>query len=277
MFSKVKSGVYKFIPYLFLLVFAVIFVFPILLMVFTSFKTNQQAFDPNVGILPVELYLGNYTNVFETIPFLKYFGNTMFITVLNVVGTIIVTPMIAYSLSKIKWWGRNIIFSIVVSTMLIPFTVTMIPIYKLWVKLGMVGSFAPLIIPAFFGYPFYIILLRQFMLTIPDELLEAARIDGCNSWQRFFKVVLPLCKPGLATITIFSFLNTFSDFLSPLLYANNADHYTLSIGLQAFLNEHSVDWTSLMAAATLFMIPIIILFLFAQKYLIEGISTSGLK
>ncbi len=277
MLSKVKSVVYKFIPYLFLLVFAFIFVFPILLMVFTSFKTNEQAFDPNVGVFPVEFYLGNYANVFETIPFLKYFGNTMFITVFNVLGTLIVTPMIAYSLSKIKWWGRNIIFSIVVSTMLIPFTVTMIPVYKLWVKLGLVGSFAPLIIPAFFGYPFYIVLLRQFMLTIPDELLEAAKIDGCNSWQRFFKVVLPLCKPGLSTITIFSFLNTFSDFLSPLLYANNADHYTLSIGLQSFLNEHSVDWTSLMAAATLFMIPIIILFLFAQKYLIEGISTSGLK
>lgn len=277
MIKKVQSVIYKFIPYFFLLLFAFIFIFPILLMVFTSFKTNDQAFDPNIGILPVELYLGNYVNVFDTIPFFKYFGNTMFITVLNVVGTLIVTPMTAYALSKIKWWGRNIIFSIVVSTMLIPFTVTMIPIYKLWVQLHLVGTFAPLIIPAFFGYPFYIILLRQFMLTIPDELLEAARIDGCNSLQRFVRVVLPLTKPGLATITIFSFLNTFSDFLSPLLYANSADHYTLSLGLQAFLNEHSVDWTSLMAAATLFMIPIIVLFLFAQKYLIEGISTSGLK
>jgi multiple sugar transport system permease protein len=153
----------------------------------------------------------------------------------------------------------------------------MIPLYKFWVKVNMIGTFNPLIIPAFFGYPFYIILMRQFMLTIPDELLEAAKIDGCNSWQRFITVIVPLSKPGIATISIFSFLFTFSDFLGPLLYANNQNHYTMSLGLQAFMNEHSVDWTSLMAAATLFIVPTILLFLFAQKYFIEGISTSGLK
>jgi multiple sugar transport system permease protein len=267
----------KYVPYLFLVVFTLIFAFPMVVMLCTSFKTYKEAFDPKVGILPTHFYLGNYAKVFQTIPFFKYMGNTLYVTIMNVVGTVLVTPMIAYSLSKLKWKGRDLIFSIVVATLLIPYTVTMIPLYKVWVKVGLVGTFWPLIIPGFFGYPFYIILLRQFMLTIPDELLEAARIDGCNSWTRYTKIVVPLSKPGIATITIFAFLNTFSDFLGPLLYSNNADHYTLSLGLQAFLNEHTVDWTSLMAAATMFMIPIVVLFLFAQKYFIEGISTSGIK
>jgi multiple sugar transport system permease protein len=262
---------------MFLILIAFIFVFPIIVMLCTSFKTYEQAFDPKVGILPVEFYLGNYKAVFETIPFFRYLGNTMFITLMNVAATLIVTPMVAYSLAKIKWKGRNIIFSIIMSTLLIPYAATMIPIYKLWVQVGLIGTFAPLIIPAFFGYPFYIILMRQFMLSIPDELLEAAKIDGCGSFMRFLKIALPLSKPGLATITIFTFLNTFSDFLGPLLYANSSNDYTLSLGLQAFLNEHTIEWTSLMAAATLFMVPVVLMFIFAQKYFIEGISTTGLK
>lgn len=267
----------KYVPYIFLILFAALFVFPVLIMFSTSLKTNKEAFDTSIGLIPSKLHFENYINVFKTIPFFRYLGNTMYVTILNVIGTVIVTPMIAYSLSKIKWAGRNIIFGIIVSTLLIPYTVTMIPLYKFWVKVNMVGTFNPLIIPAFFGYPFYIILMRQFMLTIPDELLEAAKIDGCNSWQRFTTIIVPLSKPGIATISIFSFLFTFSDFLGPLLYANNQNHYTMSLGLQAFMNEHSVDWTSLMAAATLFILPTILLFIFAQKYFIEGISTSGLK
>jgi carbohydrate ABC transporter membrane protein 2, CUT1 family (TC 3.A.1.1.-) len=237
----------------------------------------DEAFSANSGLLPKSFYIENYKNVFDTIPFFGYLWNTLYVTAMNVIGTLIVTPMIAYSLSKLRWKGRDLIFSIIVASMLIPYTATMIPLYKIWARVDLVGTFWPLIIPAFFGYPFYIILLRQFMLSIPDELLEAAKIDGCGYLTRYTRIILPLCKPGLATITIFSFMNTYSDFLAPLLYANSADHYTLSLGLQSFMNEHSVEWTSLMAAATLFMIPIIILFLFAQKYFIEGISTSGLK
>lgn len=273
----VKRKLYHIIPYLVLIIFAVVFIFPILVMFNTSLKTEAEAFGADVSFFPKSFYTGNYKNVFATIPFFSYLANTLYVSVFNVVGTLVVTPMIAYSLSKLKWWGHNIIFSIVIMTMLIPYTATMIPLYKIWARLDLVGTFAPLIIPAFFGYPFYIVLLRQFMLSIPDELLEAAKIDGCNSFGRFTKIVLPLSKPGLATITIFSFMFTYSDFLGPLLYANNADHYTLSIGLQSFMNEHSVDWTSLMAAATLFIIPIIVIFIFAQKYFIEGISTTGLK
>ena len=148
---------------------------------------------------------------------------------------------------------------------------------QILVKDGIGRKLWPLIIPAFFGYPFYIVILRQFMLTIPDELLEAAEIDGANRFRTYLSVILPLSKPGIATITIFTFMSTFSDFLGPLLYANNSDHYTLSLGLYSFMNEHTVDWAGMMAAATLLMIPVLVVFVFCQRYLMDGISTSGLK
>jgi hypothetical protein len=272
-----KGKLYKIFSIIIISLFAVIYIFPLIVMVTTSFKTYNEAFDPSIGIFPKSLYLGNYIDVFNTIPFMKYFGNTMWITLMNVFGTILVTPMIAYSLSKIRWAGRSIIFAIITATMMIPYTAIMIPLYRMWVKVGLVGTFWPLIIPAFFGHPLYIIILRQFMLGIPDELLEASRIDGCNAWQRFCLVALPLVRPGIATITIFSFMYTFSDFLGPLLYANKGELYTLSLGLYSFMNEHTINWTSLMAAATIFMIPILIIFLIGQKQFVEGISTSGLK
>lgn len=277
MHKTAKRKIYDLIPYIVLIVLALIFVFPIVIMLSTSFKTETEAFRSNAGFFPHRFYLGNYKNVFKTIPFFKYLYNTLYVSIFNVIGTLIVTPMIAYSLSKLRWWGHNVVFYIIIATMLIPYTATMIPLYKIWTTVNLVGTFAPLIIPAFFGYPFYIILLRQFMLSIPDELLEAAKIDGCGAVGRFTRIVLPLSKPGLATITIFSFMFTYSDFLGPLLYANNQDHYTLSIGLQSFMNEHSVEWTSLMAAAALFIIPTVVIFLLGQKYFIEGISTTGLK
>jgi multiple sugar transport system permease protein len=256
---------------------ALIYVFPLIVMFSTSFKTIEQAFDKSVGILPPSIYIENYERVFEKIPFALYFRNTLWITAMNVVGTVFCSPMVAYSLSKVRWAGRDILFTILTSTLLIPFTVTMIPLYRMWTQVGLVGTFWPLIIPSFFGYPFYIVLLRLFMLTLPDELLEAARIDGCNAWQRFFRVALPLTKPGLATIIIFTFMFTFSDFLGPLLYANRQRNYTLALGLHAFLNEHTVDWTGLMAASTLFILPVLIVFIIGQKQFVEGISTSGLK
>lgn len=256
---------------------AFVFLFPLLVMITTSFKTYEEAFDRSAGLLPSALYLGNYVEVFQTIPFFQYLGNTLWVTILNVVGTVLVTPMIAYSLAKVHWAGRKIVFSIITATMMIPYTAIMLPLYRMWVKVGLVGSFWPLIIPSFFGYPLYIILLRQFMLNIPDELLEAARIDGCNAWQRFVHVALPMVRPGIATITIFSFMYTFSDFLGPLLYANKENLYTLSLGLYAFMNEHTVNWTALMAASTMFLIPILLIFLAGQKQFVEGISTSGLK
>ena len=275
--KKIKGRFGQIVPVLLVCLLAMIYLFPILIMLSASFRSNNQIFDTSLGLWPEKFASTNFKNVFSVMPYWMYFRNTIWLTLMNVAGTIFCTPMIAYSLSKIKWRFRNLFFAIIMSSMMIPYTVTMLPMYKFWSKMGLVGSFWPLIIPAFFGYPFYIVILRQFMLTIPDELLEAAEIDGANRFRTYLSVILPLSKPGIATITIFTFMSTFSDFLGPLLYANNSDHYTLSLGLYSFMNEHTVDWAGMMAAATLLMIPVLVVFVFCQRYLMDGISTSGLK
>ncbi|MBF1001952.1 MAG: carbohydrate ABC transporter permease [Lachnospiraceae bacterium] len=275
--KKIKGRFGQIVPLLLVCLLAMIYLFPILIMLSASFRSNNQIFDTSLGLWPEKFASTNFENVFSVMPYWMYFRNTIWLTLMNVAGTIFCTPMIAYSLSKIKWRFRNLFFAIIMSSMMIPYTVTMLPMYKFWSKMGLVGSFWPLIIPAFFGYPFYIVILRQFMLTIPDELLEAAEIDGANRFRTYLSVILPLSKPGIATITIFTFMSTFSDFLGPLLYANNSDHYTLSLGLYSFMNEHTVDWAGMMAAATLLMIPVLVVFVFCQRYLMDGISTSGLK
>ena len=275
--KKIKGRFGQIVPLLLVCLLAMIYLFPILIMLSASFRSNNQIFDTSLGLWPEKFASTNFENVFSVMPYWMYFRNTIWLTLMNVAGTIFCTPMIAYSLSKIKWRFRNLFFAIIMSSMMIPYTVTMLPMYKFWSKMGLVGSFWPLIIPAFFGYPFYIVILRQFMLTIPDELLEAAEIDGADRFRTYLSVILPLSKPGIATITIFTFMSTFSDFLGPLLYANNSDHYTLSLGLYSFMNEHTVDWAGMMAAATLLMIPVLVVFVFCQRYLMDGISTSGLK
>ncbi|MBF0999053.1 MAG: carbohydrate ABC transporter permease [Lachnospiraceae bacterium] len=275
--KKIKGRFGQIVPLLLVCLLAMIYLFPILIMLSASFRSNNKIFDTSLGLWPEKFASTNFENVFSVMPYWMYFRNTIWLTLMNVAGTIFCTPMIAYSLSKIKWKFRNLFFAIIMSSMMIPYTVTMLPMYKFWSKLGLVGSFWPLIIPAFFGYPFYIVILRQFMLTIPDELLEAAEIDGANRFRAYLSIILPLSKPGIATITIFTFMSTFSDFLGPLLYANNSDHYTLSLGLYSFMNEHTVDWAGMMAAATLLMIPVLVVFVFCQRYLMDGISTSGLK
>ena len=275
--KKIKGRFGQIVPLLLVCLLAMIYLFPILIMLSASFRSNNQIFDTSLGLWPEKFASTNFENVFSVMPYWMYFRNTIWLTLMNVAGTIFCTPMIAYSLSKIKWRFRNLFFAIIMSSMMIPYTVTMLPMYKFWSKMGLVGSFWPLIIPAFFGYPFYIVILRHFMLTIPDELLEAAEIDGANRFRTYLSVILPLSKPGIATITIFTFMSTFSDFLGPLLYANNSDHYTLSLGLYSFMNEHTVDWAGMMAAATLLMIPVLVVFVFCQRYLMDGISTSGLK
>lgn len=275
--KKIKGRFGQIVPLLLVCLLAMIYLFPILIMLSASFRSNNQIFDTSLGLWPEKFASTNFENVFSVMPYWMYFRNTIWLTLMNVAGTVFCTPMIAYSLSKIKWRFRNLFFAIIMSSMMIPYTVTMLPMYKFWSKMGLVGSFWPLIIPAFFGYPFYIVILRQFMLTIPDELLEAAEIDGANRFRTYLSVILPLSRPGIATITIFTFMSTFSDFLGPLLYANNSDHYTLSLGLYSFMNEHTVDWAGMMAAATLLMIPVLVVFVFCQRYLMDGISTSGLK
>ena len=254
-----------------------IFLSPFIVMLTTSFKTSADAFTIPVKILPRKFVLTNYPQAFAKIPYFRYMANTTLITGISVIAQLIVTPMIAYSLSKIPWKGSAILTALMMGTMMIPYTVTMIPLYKTYSMLHFTNTYIPLILPTFFGKAFYIIIMRQFFNGIPNSLMEAAKIDGANEAQRYFVIALPLCKPVLTTVGIYAFLDAWSDYLAPLIYINKPDKLTLSLGLQQYLNEYSVDWTSLMAAATIFVLPVILFFMIFQKNFVQGIATSGLK
>lgn len=260
-----------------IIVLCVIFFSPFLVMVTTSLKTNSDAFQLPVKLLPREVIWDNYPEAMEKIPFLQYFKNTILITLFSVAGQLLSTPLIAYSLSKIKWKGSTLISSLIMGTMMIPYTVTMIPLYRIWNNLGLTNTYLPLIVPMFCGSPFYIIIMRQFFAGLPNSLMEAAKIDGAGEFRRYVSIALPLSKPALTTVGIQAFIAAWSDYLAPLIYINKTEKLTLSLGLQQFLGTFSTDWTHLMAAATLFVIPVVIFFLIFQRNFVEGISTSGLK
>lgn len=256
---------------------AVVFVFPFLWMLSTSLKTQQEIYSFPPTLFPHKVYWNNYFLAVTKMPFLRYTWNTVAISVLCVVGQVLSSAMVAYSVSKIKWKGSKVLFPVIISTMMIPMQVTMIPLYIIYNKLGLVGTIVPLTLPAFFGGAYYIFLMRQFFKTIPDALFEAAKIDGARETMIFFRILLPLSRPVLASVAIFTFLASWSDFLGPLLYLNKQEQYTLSLGLQAFMQEHYVEWGPLMAASAIFTVPIVILFFFAQSYFIEGITVTGMK
>jgi multiple sugar transport system permease protein len=258
-------------------VLSVIFLSPFLIMLTTAFKTNRDAFTLPVKLFPREVVFGNFPRAFETIPYWRYMGNTAYITLFSVLGQVIVTPMVAYSLAKIPWKGSKIISALLMATMMIPFTVTMIPLYRIYAQLKLTNTYVPLILPMWFGQAFFIIIVRQFFVGLPNSLMEAARIDGANELERYLFIALPLSKPALTTVAIYAFLNAWSDYLAPLIYISKADKLTLSLGMQQFLSRYSVDWSLLMAAALIFVLPVIIFFVIFQRYFVQGIATSGLK
>ncbi len=260
-----------------IILLCIIFFSPFLIMVTTSLKTNADAFQLPVKLFPRKLIWDNYPEAMQKIPYLQYLKNTIVITFFSVAGQLLSTPLIAYSLAKIKWRGSTLISSLIMGTMMIPYTVTMIPLYKIWNSLGLTNTYLPLIVPMFCGSPFYIIIMRQFFSGLPNSLMEAAKIDGAGEFKRYVSIALPLSKPALTTVGIQSLISAWSDYLAPLIYINKTEKLTLSLGLQQFLGSFSTDWTHLMAAATLFVIPVIIFFLIFQKNFVEGISTSGLK
>ena len=260
--------------YILVIVLSFIFFSPFLIM---ALKTNADAFQLPVKLFPREVIWNNFPEAMAKIPYVRYMMNTIFITLLSVIGQMVATPLVAYSLAKIKWKGAPIISALIMGTMMIPYTVTMIPLYKIWSRLGFTNTYVPLILPTFFGSPFYIIIMRQFFAGLPNSLMEAAKIDGAGEFKRYIAIALPLSRPALTTVGIYAFINAWSDYLAPLIYINKTEKLTLSLGLQGFLNQYSVDWTHLMAAATIFVIPVVIFFLFFQRNFVEGIATSGIK
>ena len=254
---------------------------PLLWMVSTSLKTNAQIFgngDLNLkALIPSPLETSNYPAALHNMPFLIYLRNTLLLCIFGVVGAVTSSAIVAYGFAKIEFPGRNALFGLMIATMALPGQVTMIPIFSLFRSLGWYGSYLPLIVPAFTASAYYVFLLTQFFRTIPTEMSEAARVDGATEWRIFIRLILPLSKPALATCALFQFIGTWNDFLGPLLYLNDPAKYTLAYGLQQFVSHYGGFFAQLMAAATIFTLPIIILFFFAQRTFIQGISTTGGK
>lgn len=256
---------------------SLLFVMPFLWLLSTSLKPNNQIFVFPPVWIPRPPIFQHYIEGLTFIPFLTYLKNTMIYCTLAVVGTIISSSLVAYSLARIPWRGRTVLFMIIIATMMVPPQVTMIPLFLVFRELGWLNSLKPLIVPHFFGVPFFIFLIRQFFMTVPKELGEAAKIDGASEWQVYRTVIMPLAKPVLATVGLFTFLQTWNDFLGPLIYLSSQDNYTLSIGLALFRGEHSALWGALMAVSTVMTVPVIILFFFTQRTFIQGITLTGIK
>jgi multiple sugar transport system permease protein len=262
------------------------FLLPLIWMISTSLKTVQQTAEFPPRFVPDPVRPQNYVAVVRHDKFdLPLFArNTLVVAVLAVVGMTLSSAIAAYGFAKVRFRGRGALFAIMLATMMIPFPVLMVSMFAIFRWMGdhtplkMLGTFRPLWLPAWFGSAFNIFLLRQFFRTIPGELSEAARIDGCSEWGIFWRIVLPLSKPALAVVALFTFMWAWNDFLAPLVYLQHPQQYTLALGLQAFQSQHGgTEWHLLMAASLLIIAPVIVLFFLTQRTFIRGIATTGMK
>lgn len=263
--------------YLALTALSISFLAPFGIMVSTSLKPEDRIFTESIEWIPRPVRWQNYVEALESFPFLLYLRNTLFICAMVVVGTVLSSALPAYAFARLRWRGRDVLFLIVLMTIMLPVQVTMLPLFVLFRTLGWTGTYLPLVVPPFFGSAFAIFLLRQFFLTIPQELSDAARLDGCSEWRIFWQIIVPLSVPALATVALFAFIGAWTDFINPLVYLTDESTYTLAVGLQTFVGRHSSEWNLLMAAATVVTLPLMVVFFFTQKLFIEGITLTGMK
>jgi multiple sugar transport system permease protein len=269
-----------------LLLLSIPAILPLLWMVSSSLKTDDQIFAPQAAgappitlssLIPHPIQWANYPTALSEIPFVLYLKNTVWLAAMNVLGAVLSSAVVAYGFARMEFKGKQALFLVMIATMALPGQVTMVPVFALFRALHWYGTFLPLIVPTFCGVPFFIFLLTQFYRGLPAELSEAARLDGANEWTILTRIILPLAKPALATCALFQFLGTWNDFFGPLLYINDPSRYTLAYGLQQFLGNHGGEWSHLMAASTVFIAPIIVLFFFMQRTFIQGIATTGTR
>ncbi|GDX98702.1 sugar ABC transporter permease [Phycisphaerae bacterium] len=277
------------LSWLLLVAFAFAFALPLIWMFLTSVKPGEQtvlAGDGVLSVLPSPIsktpaYAAeNFGKVLRdpVVDFPLYLRNTLVVTILTVMGTVVSSAIVAYGFARVQWRGRNVAFGVMLATMMIPFPVIMGPLYVLFKELGWIGTFKPLWVPAWFGHAFSVFLLRQFFLGIPRELNDAAKIDGCNHWQTFTRVILPISKPALTVVALLQFVFAWNDFLGPLIFLTDRNQYTLALGLQLYQSQTgNTPWNLLMAATTIVILPVVIMFLIAQRALIEGIATQGMR
>jgi multiple sugar transport system permease protein len=263
--------------YLILGLGAALLLLPFVFMVSTSLKSMDQVFVFPIQWLPRPVHWDNYPRVFEEIRFLQFILNTVIITVFGILGSLVGSALAAYPFARLRFPGRNLLFMLMLATLMVPAWVTLIPQFLLFRAFGWIDTYLPFIVPAFAANPFYTFLMRQFFLTIPRELDDAARIDGAGSFRVLTRILLPLSKPALATVSIFAFLHYWNDFLGPLIYLSTPSKFTLAVGIAYFQGEFRTNFPLLMAAATMAMLPPLLVFFAAQRLFIEGVTMTGLK
>jgi multiple sugar transport system permease protein len=282
---RAHSPLTKAVVYLVLIVLSLLFLMPLGWTISTSLKPADQTMELPPRWWPKDFLWRNYVDAVTYrgkelgyIPMLRYARNTLYLALLSVTGTVFSNALIAYGFSRIRWKGRDALFALTLATMMVPFPVTMVAVFSIFKELGWIGSFRPLWVPAWFGSAFNIFLLRQFFLSIPRDLSDAAAIDGCGELQTFWHIILPLSKPALAVVGLFHFMYVWNDFLGPLIYLTNERMFTLALGLQAYQSQHGgTEWNMLMAASMIVITPLIMLFFLTQRTFIQGVRLTGLK
>jgi multiple sugar transport system permease protein len=260
-----------------LIIFSIIFLFPLFWMAITALKTKADLLNVPPTLWPSSIIWTNFTRAFTALPFGHFFLNSFVIVVLNTIGTVISSALIGYGFARYRAPGSNVLFVIVLATMALPGEVTLIPIFLLFKRLGWINTILPLVVPAFFGSSYFIFLFRQFFRSLHKELLDAAVVDGAGEFGIFWHIAAPLSTPVFATVTVFNFLWNWNDFFTPLVYLQKLENMTVAVGLSYFRGEYGTDWGALMAASLVSIIPVLILFLIAQKQITQGIMTTGLK
>lgn len=259
-----------------LIVIGITFLVPLLWILSTSLKTAGQVFIVPVQWIPTRPRWSNFVEIFTILPLTSFIRNTLIVTLLGTAGTIFSSLVVGYSLARLRWPGRDAMFTLLIATMMLPFIVTLIPTFILFKYLNWLDTLLPLFVPSWFGQAFYIFLMRQFMIGLPVELEEAARIDGASSLRILVRVIAPLCGPAVATIAIFAFLAHYNDFMGPLIYLSTNEKFTLPLGIYWYQGRYGNSWHLVMAVSTVALLPVIVLFFIAQRYFVRGITLTGL-
>lgn len=275
--SQSRFALSSIFAYVMLAVFGFLFLLPFLWMVMTSLKPSTQLFVYPPVWIPKPFQWSNFYEAVHTVPFFSYFINTLIVACCATIGAVISCPLAGYSFARLKWRGNHTLFIITLAVLMVPGQVTMVSLFIVFSKLHLVGTFYPLILPSFFGSPFFIFLMRQFFKQLPKSLEDAARIDGCSEIRIYTHVMLPLCQPALLTIALFQFMHSWNDFVGPLIYLSDEKLYTLQLGLQQFKQAYNTEWSQLMAASVLVAVPIIVFYFFVQRSFIQGITFGGIK
>ena len=276
--KRIRYKLFIAVVYLLCTAGAILFILPFVWMVVTSLKDSTAIFTFPPQWIPQPTKWSNYPESWTLLPFTRFLMNTCLITFSCIIGQVVSAALVAYGFARMQFKGNRTLFIILISTMMLPGQVTMIPSFLIFKALHWIDTFKPLIVPAFFGGgAFFIFLLRQFFLTIPRDLDEAATIDGCNKFDIFWRIMVPLSKPAVATVVVFSFIGHWNDFMGPLIYLNSEHNFTLAVGLNLFQGYHTTAYNLLMAASLIVLLPVLIIFFLAQRYFIEGITLTGIK